>query len=85
MLTPEKIKAVEDWVEKHKENFPKTLDAETMYYNDVSLTAELWATQLHSKNESAQMTAYGKLRGLFRDLKNKSNWNKPYLKIEDLK
>jgi hypothetical protein len=85
MLTPETIKKTNNWINTNKRLFPKTLDGETMYYNDVVFTAEIWLTQLEAKDIGTQMTAYAKLKQLLRDLEVKENWNKPLATIDDLK
>lgn len=84
MLPVKKQEATLSWVEANKEGFPETLDGETMYYADVSFTVELWMQQLYSDNHDVQMTAYSKLKQLYKDLQVRENWNKPLPTIEDL-
>ena len=78
MLSEEQKEKTKKWIEANKSKFPKTLDGEIFYYPDVTFTAEIWITQLDANDNSTQKVAYSKLKQLFRDLKVKENWNKPF-------
>ena len=89
-LTNESLyKNIKEWFEQNYDEFPETLDGETMYFGSPKYQAEVWIYQIDyaldkygKPNETAKVGKAG-LRQMYKDLKNPDNWNVKIKNIEE--
>ena len=75
------------WFDENKSLFPITLDAQHIYYNDVTFTAELYISQIISefqrlgaqgiKNSAVAKSGKNNLYNLYLSLQNVDKWDTP--------